>query len=212
MKSQKGFTLIELLVIIAIIGILSSVVLASLNSARQKGQVAAIKSNLKNMIAQAELTYEATGNYSTTCASLTNMITAISNAGGTAICYSHNISYDVNTRWAVSARLNSDSTKNWSVDGMGVVEWDAADVSLSMLNWDAAYAACANIGGRLPSPDQLRTLYLTYGSTPPGYVNYVYWSSITDPTRNWYAFYENMLNGSINVTPKNGGYSVRCVR
>lgn len=44
---NKGFTLIELLVVIAIIGILSSVVLASLNSARVKGRIAATQTSLK---------------------------------------------------------------------------------------------------------------------------------------------------------------------
>jgi prepilin-type N-terminal cleavage/methylation domain-containing protein len=54
---RTGFTLIELLVVIAIIGVLSSVVLASLNSARAKGVDAKIKAQLSGLRAAAELYY-----------------------------------------------------------------------------------------------------------------------------------------------------------
>lgn len=60
--TKRGFTLIELLVVIAIIGILSSVVLASLNTARTRGTDANIKANLATIAVQAELYYDSNSN------------------------------------------------------------------------------------------------------------------------------------------------------
>ncbi len=60
-NKKRGFTLIELLVVIAIIGILSSVVLASLNTARNKGKDASAKASLESVRASAEVYYNGTG-------------------------------------------------------------------------------------------------------------------------------------------------------
>lgn len=62
-KSKSGFTLIELLVVISIIGLLSSVVLASLNSARAKSRDAVRRSDLNQLRTALELYYDNHGNY-----------------------------------------------------------------------------------------------------------------------------------------------------
>ncbi|PIT91375.1 hypothetical protein COU17_01105 [Candidatus Kaiserbacteria bacterium CG10_big_fil_rev_8_21_14_0_10_49_17] len=63
MRNGRGFTLIELLVVIAIIGLLSSVVLASLNSARAKARDARRVSDLKQLQLALELYYDSNGSY-----------------------------------------------------------------------------------------------------------------------------------------------------
>lgn len=52
---KRGFTLIELLVVVAIISLLSSVVLASLNSARDKARQSAFRQYLGQVVTAIEL-------------------------------------------------------------------------------------------------------------------------------------------------------------
>ncbi len=62
---ERGFTLIELLIAIAIIGLLTSIVIASLATAKNKNRDSAIKAQLKQIQTQAELYYDTAGAHPT---------------------------------------------------------------------------------------------------------------------------------------------------
>lgn len=100
---KKGFTLIELLVVVAIIGILSSVVIASLSDARSKGNATAIKQNLTSIRTQAEIIYSGSFSFATVCANSVvedaRAQAASLSGGGSATCN------DSASGWAVAADL-----------------------------------------------------------------------------------------------------------
>jgi len=102
-QKNKGFTLIELLVVIAIIGLLSSVVLASLNSARLKARDARRTADIKQLQTALELYFDSNRAYPSALTDLTSggFIPAVSvdplnttthvytysaNTGGTTYC------------------------------------------------------------------------------------------------------------------------------
>lgn len=61
--SEKGFTLIELLIVVAIVGALSSLVVASLSSARSKSQDASRIAQIRQIQTQLDLYFDTNGRY-----------------------------------------------------------------------------------------------------------------------------------------------------
>ncbi len=125
-NNTKGFTLIELLVVIAIIGILSSVVLASLNSARNKGADANIKQNLANARAQGALYFDDNGTYVGVCDEPTvdsQMASAQIAAGSSTdpvVCS------DAADEYAISSPLKGGGY--WCVDSTGASKAEASAI------------------------------------------------------------------------------------
>ncbi|HNW09424.1 MAG TPA: type II secretion system protein [bacterium] len=137
--NRKGFTLIELLIVIAIIGILSSLAIVSLSSARNKAKDAQIKSDLSQFRTYMTITYS-NGEFDTATAGddqSTNEFSLVS-----------------------PALVHPDTSMDYVMvvgDGTGVAPYDVAN-----RHW-AAYAPLLDPAGEYFCADSAGTAFQTDG-------------------------------------------------
>lgn len=135
-KFKRGFTLIELLVVIAIIGILTSVVLSSMNTARDKSANANIKANLQGARQQVEIFYDTNNTFVGICTE-PNMLLIFDSAATAAgvlpaaiECNSDAVS------WAIQAPLkipDANGDTYWCIDENASPKGELAPLGASLV-------------------------------------------------------------------------------
>jgi prepilin-type N-terminal cleavage/methylation domain-containing protein len=144
-NSIRGFTLIEILVVIAIIGVLATIVIGGISNARTKAADSVIKSSLDSIVLSAQNYYDDNGeNYGNNiwvtkndCPELNgardNMMddpsirsaleSAMKQANGrdpvTGIRENTRCYVDTNKGWVFSVPLKSDPLKAYCIDSVG---------------------------------------------------------------------------------------------
>ncbi|MDP3093948.1 MAG: type II secretion system protein [bacterium] len=86
-QSGAGFTLVELLVVIAVIGLLASIVLVSMGSAREKARDARRQADIRQIGTAMELYYSDNSEKYLSATGGANTVTAIPNPCSATLCY-----------------------------------------------------------------------------------------------------------------------------
>ncbi|MCA9365644.1 type II secretion system protein [Candidatus Kaiserbacteria bacterium] len=136
---SKGFTLVELLIVIAVIGILASLVISSLNDARENGLNARITAEMKSLQNRAIVEQGSALTFDVVCGTngetqATKLAAQIATINGrspsTAVCNSDSDSY------AVSIELIGGG--HWCVDSTGNANEIASTLGSGVLTCPAS--------------------------------------------------------------------------
>lgn len=160
-RYHQGFTLIELLVVIAIIGLLASIVMASLGSSRSKGRDAARISEIKQIKYALELYYDKFNQYPTCLTAGGSCTTLLSTSGfmpriptdpsngigytyaatgSGATCTGYHLGVSLENKTSLTLTTDSDALST-----VGICTGSAAN--FSGISFTAAGAACNTTAG-----------------------------------------------------------------
>jgi len=96
-RNTKGFTLIELLIVVVIIGILAAIAIPKFANTKEKAYIAAMKSDLRNLVTAEESYFSDYVTYST------NLGTNYNSSAGVTV----SITAATGTGWAATASHNA---------------------------------------------------------------------------------------------------------
>ena len=96
MQKKKGFTLIELLIVVVIIGILAAIAIPKFANTKEKAYIAAMKSDLRNMVTAQESYFADNVTYTTALGTTYNASAGVTVTIGSV----------TGTGWAASATHN----------------------------------------------------------------------------------------------------------
>ncbi|GAB6100349.1 hypothetical protein JCM16358_22280 [Halanaerocella petrolearia] len=109
---EEGFTLIELMIVIAVIGTLAGIAIPQFGGVRDKADIAAVKSDLRNIQAGLEMYNAEEGEYPASLSDINDYITNVdTNKYSTGSGYSTSgSSYTI--EYEVDVDINDDDTVN----------------------------------------------------------------------------------------------------
>ncbi len=102
-RNKKGFTLIELLIVVVIIGILAAIAIPKFAGTKSKAYVAAMKSDLKNLVTAEESYFSDAGQYGTLAANELSFGTNVLWAATTGVTATVTLAADPATGFAATA-------------------------------------------------------------------------------------------------------------
>lgn len=171
--TRRGFTLIELLVVVAIVGVLSSAVLASMQRIRTKARDTAIKAEIQTLVHLIEINKVETGTYA-------NFVTGwVGNSGGTnPNCASETFlgAHAAETRGICQKIEDLRMTPNNTFMHLGIhpVFGSTRNYAVMvLLNSGAWY--CVGSSGRKYESTSAHPATPAPPLFPPNPVNYIYW-------------------------------------
>jgi prepilin-type N-terminal cleavage/methylation domain-containing protein len=155
-SSQKGFTLIELLVVIAIIGLLASIILASLNTAQQKGRDARRLEDLKEMANAIAVATTGTGTsiaftcatyHVSSCTGIAGLTSYSDPSGSTAQCTTGNtgVSCDYTASANTVGTFTTPTSANYEICAhleSGSGSFSAGNISISATSTGNITSGC----------------------------------------------------------------------